>query len=276
MPGFCSSQSTVRLIASRIVSVGRQPSARMRSQSRWISGLSPGQPRTPPVYSSSRLDAQVRGDRRDRVVDDDRLVGAEVVDVHCARLELPVDRERHRRDAVADVEVRLLLAAVAEDPQARRVVAAGSGRSRRRGRACSARRGSRRSERRSPRSRTRARRPGSALRPRASRRRRATSAPGTGTSRAWGRPRARRRPSRWRRTRCAVTPAARIASSTTEVAIVFCSRSRAAGRGRGARRRSRRGGTPCRIPRATAAGASPSSTSPSHELDAVPRAGRPR
>src|SRR6478736_7737106 len=52
MPGFCSSQSTVRLIASRIDSVGRQPSARMRSQSRWISGLSPGQPRTPPMYSS--------------------------------------------------------------------------------------------------------------------------------------------------------------------------------------------------------------------------------
>ncbi len=51
--GFCWSQSSVRRIASAIVSVGRQPSARMREQSRWISGLSPGQPRHPPVYSIS-------------------------------------------------------------------------------------------------------------------------------------------------------------------------------------------------------------------------------
>ena len=33
-------------------------------------------------------DAQVRGDRRDRVVDDDRLVGPEVVDAHGSRFEL--------------------------------------------------------------------------------------------------------------------------------------------------------------------------------------------
>ena len=48
-----SNQSSVRSIASAIVSDGRQPSARIREQSRWISGESPGQPRRPPVCSSS-------------------------------------------------------------------------------------------------------------------------------------------------------------------------------------------------------------------------------
>ena len=78
---FASNQSSVRTIASRIVSVGAQPSARMRVASRWISGLSPAQPRAPAGVLDLGREAQVLGDDRDRVVDDDRLVGAEVVDV---------------------------------------------------------------------------------------------------------------------------------------------------------------------------------------------------
>ena len=68
---FSSNQSSVRSIACAIVSVGRQPSARIREVSRWISGLSPTQPAPPPVYSISGERPEVLGDDRDRVVDDD-------------------------------------------------------------------------------------------------------------------------------------------------------------------------------------------------------------
>ena len=109
---------------ARSSSVGRQPSARMREQSRWISGLSPSQPRRPPVYSSSGATPRCSRDRRDRVVDDDRLVGPEVVDVHDARLDARGRvGERHRRDAVSDVEVRLLLPPVAEHAETVGIVA---------------------------------------------------------------------------------------------------------------------------------------------------------
>ena len=136
-------------------------------------------------------------------------------------------RELHRRDAVPDVEIRLLLPAVAEHAQPRRILAQAPTEVEDVPVRVALAEDRDEAEDRARRSRSRARTPGSAPRPRASTRRRARSAPGTGTSRAWGRPRARRRPSRWTRTRCASTPAARIASSTLEVAIVFCSRSRA-------------------------------------------------
>src|SRR6185312_7660799 len=70
--GFCWSQSTVRRMPSAIDNVGCQPSARMREQSRWIRGLSPSQPRAPPVYSSSgatpRRSAMVAMESSTRIV----------------------------------------------------------------------------------------------------------------------------------------------------------------------------------------------------------------
>src|SRR4051794_34532936 len=51
--GLRSRKSTVARIPSRMLSFGCQPSARIRLQSRKINGLSPIQPRSPPVYSSA-------------------------------------------------------------------------------------------------------------------------------------------------------------------------------------------------------------------------------
>ena len=59
--------------------------------------------------------------RRDRVVDDQRLVGAEVVDVEPAGPSCAARPVRIAVDAVLHVEVGLLLAAVAEHAQPRRV-----------------------------------------------------------------------------------------------------------------------------------------------------------
>ena len=126
MLGFCSSQSTVRLIASRMDNVGRHPSERMRSQSRWISGLSPSQPRTPPVYSSSGVTPRWAVIVAIESSTNDGLVGPEVVDRDRPGFQRLFRRELHRRDAVSDVEVRLLLPAVAEHAQARRIAAQAS------------------------------------------------------------------------------------------------------------------------------------------------------
>ena len=91
----------------------------MLAVSRWISGLSPGHPRRPPVCSISGSSPSCSVIDRERVVDDDRLVGAEVVDAERRRLALVVRRAAVSiaDDAVLDVEVGLLLAAVAEHAQ---------------------------------------------------------------------------------------------------------------------------------------------------------------
>ena len=93
----------------------------MRAVSRRISGLSPVQPRRPPVCSISGESAEVVGDDLDRVVDDDRLVGPEVVDVRAGLVVMVLGGREDRRDAVSDVQVGLLLAPVAEHAQAGRV-----------------------------------------------------------------------------------------------------------------------------------------------------------
>ena len=76
----------------------------------------------PPTADSARVleigrNAQVRGDRRNRVVDDDGLVRPEVVDEEGSRFDVLIHDKRYRGDAVADVEVRLLLPTVAEHAQ---------------------------------------------------------------------------------------------------------------------------------------------------------------
>lgn len=54
-------------------------------------------------------------DRRYRVVDDDRLVGAEVVDVGSFAFRMSFGSKKDCRDAVLDVEVGLLLAPIPQD-----------------------------------------------------------------------------------------------------------------------------------------------------------------
>ena len=113
---FARSQSTVRTMPSRMVSFGRQPVARILAVSRKMNGLSPIQPRSPPVNRSSGFDAEPRGDPADRVVHLAIFVGAEVVDLHAclASRASAADRVEHRVHAVADVEIRFALRAVAE------------------------------------------------------------------------------------------------------------------------------------------------------------------
>src|SRR5579862_6423443 len=53
--GLCSRKRTVVSTPSRIDSFGAQPNARIFLQSRKMNGLSPIQPRSPPVYSRRGL-----------------------------------------------------------------------------------------------------------------------------------------------------------------------------------------------------------------------------
>ena len=117
------------------------------AESRWISGLSPAQPRVAAGVLELRLDAEVAAITRDRVVDDDRLVGAEVVD---GEARLP--RARPARSGSRSRSPARRGSSSAGGRRRARAAASGRraarGRSRTRGRACSARRGSRRSGRR--------------------------------------------------------------------------------------------------------------------------------
>ena len=95
-----------------------------------------------------RVDAEVAADHADRLVDDDRLVGAEVVDRHArARPRARPARSGSRARSPARTG-----SSCAGGRRRARAAASGRraarGRSRSRGRACSARRGSRRSGRR--------------------------------------------------------------------------------------------------------------------------------
>jgi hypothetical protein len=70
-----------------------------------------------------RRESHVAGDDRDRLVHDDALVGAEVVDVSARIILVPAGGGEDRGHAVLHVEVGLALAAVAEHAQAGRVAA---------------------------------------------------------------------------------------------------------------------------------------------------------
>ena len=105
----------MRTTPSRIVSVGRQPSARIRAQSRKMNGLSPTQPRSPPVYvrcgvTPSASQIQPIESLTSQYSSVPRLKMLTFV-------RGLVEREQHRVDAVLHVEVRLALPAVAEHAQ---------------------------------------------------------------------------------------------------------------------------------------------------------------
>ena len=218
--------STVFSTPSRIVSFGFQPSARMRRRVQEderavadppavAAGVGqrrasrPAAPQIQPIESFTSA----------------YFVGAEVEHVDRVVRHLS-DRDQHRVDAVLHVEIALALLAVAEDVKLRRVVAELACRSRRRGRGCSARRGSRRSGRCSPEIRSPRSTPGSALR------RRACGAVERGLQRETARPPASgRSPARRRSSRSTEKPIRLHAVRAhrfehVEVAIVFCSRSR--------------------------------------------------
>ena len=145
--GFCSSQSTVRLIASRMGNVGRQPSAANPLAVEVDQRAVTEPPADAPRVLELGCDAEVCSDRRDRVVDDDGFVGPEVVDPDALQLRAAAPsrassprRSLRRRDTTSPADRRRARAS-GTDP------CGGCDRSRRRARACSARRGSRRSER---------------------------------------------------------------------------------------------------------------------------------
>ena len=69
------------------------------------------------------FDTHVPADRRDRIVDDYRLICAEVVRAEFARSGFMRCGGSHDRgDAIADIQVGLLLAPIAEHPQAGRIL----------------------------------------------------------------------------------------------------------------------------------------------------------
>ena len=220
-----SNQRSVCCTASSMVSFGRHPSARRRAQSRWISGLSPTQPRVPPPYGDRRARRPCARRWRDRAVDVGHLVGAEVVD-HRSGREVARDEQRDRIEAVADVEVRLPLPAVAQHVQPRRVLAQRAIEVEEVpvGVALAHDRDEAQDDAAEP--VALAVRLDAGPRRRAWTRRRARSDAGTGSPRVSGRPRARRRPSPSSEKTIRRTPERRIASSTVNVAIVFCRRSR--------------------------------------------------
>ncbi len=104
--------------ACSIVSCGRQPRPRMRAVSRWIRGLSPVQPRAPPVCSIRG--ARPRCSLMIAIESSTTMVSsvAQVVDVRAGLVVVALGGRQHRVEAVLHVQVGLLLAAVAQHPQA--------------------------------------------------------------------------------------------------------------------------------------------------------------
>ena len=120
--GCSSSQSSVRAMASRIETLGCQPSARILLVSSRINGLSPGQPRIAARIFDLRRDAEMsrRSSRSTRRRQSSHPFRGCRCERRPAREALRSDE--HRGYAVADVEIRLLLSAVAEYLEPRRVL----------------------------------------------------------------------------------------------------------------------------------------------------------